>query len=208
MLPLLALSMGASLLGQGAGTIMSLRANKKQQRELARRQHVLGSWFNKEYNQDYLSGTEAKSALRNVMDNIRDQNKALAGRAAMTGASDEAQVASREQQGKTYAGFVNQLAARGAARRDSIRSEYMNRQDTLNQQQDQLSAQRQQTYANIASNAGNILSSASSAASIGAFDTSEATTPTPTGDTSSLLNTSGTLKTNWTNPLRTIPLLT
>lgn len=205
-LPLLALSLGASLLGQGAGTIMSLRANRKQQRELARRQRVLDSWFNKEYNQDYLGGTEAKSALRTVMDNIRNQNKALAGRAAMTGASDEAQVASREQQGKTYADFVNQLAARGAARRDALRSEYMNHKDALYGEQDQQAAQRQQTYANIASNAGNILSAASSAASTGAFDSSASSTPT--GDTSSLLNPGGTLKIKWNNPLRSIPLLT
>ena len=115
------------------------------------------NWYNKEYYQDYLGGIEAKSALRNVMDQVNKRNQALTNTAAITGASDESQLAAREKGNETYAGFVNNLAARGQSRKNQVSDNFQARQSLLDQnyanQKADISKSRQQTWQTLMASA-------------------------------------------------------
>ena len=160
-----ALSLGA----QAFGMVKSAQEARKRQALLNQQQKFNTDWFNKEYNTNYLDTTDAKSSLRNVMDQIRNRNEINTNTAAITGASDESQVANNQANNETYSGMVNNLASRGQDRKDNISNQYLQRKNALDQGQQQIGADSQQSWQNYMANAPNIGKAFGIADQMGAF---------------------------------------
>ena len=64
-------------------------------------------------NRSFLDTATAKDAMKQANEGLVDARKNVAGRAAITGASDEASVASNTAVGKNYNGVVSRLAGMG-----------------------------------------------------------------------------------------------
>lgn len=159
-----ALMLGA----QAYGMFKSAEENRKRQALLNQQQKFNTDWFNKEYNTNLLDTSEAKSGLRTVMDHINKRNEVNTNTAAITGASDESQIANNQANNETYAGFVNNLASRGQERKDNISNMYIQRKNALDQGQQQIGADNQASWQNYMTGASAIGKSFGIADMIGA----------------------------------------
>jgi len=115
---------GISALSSLFGSLKSAGANRAIDRQLQKRQSELDTWYNKEYNMNYLDTDEAKS-VSELLNRNRDQAmKKVDQRNAIKGASDEARVATAESINRNVGDNLTQLAGYGTRYKDSIRREY------------------------------------------------------------------------------------
>ena len=89
------------------------KARKRQQQALNAEKEVVENNFNKDYYQDYTQRSDNQALLKNLKDNLMQNSKAEAGRAAVTGATPEAVAAAKQQASDTLANATGQIAAQG-----------------------------------------------------------------------------------------------
>lgn len=145
-----------SLIGSGAAAVGSIGANKRYDQYLEGRMSSLDKWYNTEYNTPYLDTTSGKAAIGSLRTYYGDAMKKVGQNSAITGASDEAKVATGDKVQKGLADSVMRLAGYGTQYRDSIRREYQGQKMGLeNMQQDNL-ARKSQNWNNLMNNAMNV----------------------------------------------------
>jgi len=145
-----------SLIGSGAAAVGSAGANKRYDKYLEGRMSDLDKWYNTEYNTPYLDTTSGKAAIGSLRTYYGDAMKKVGQNSAITGASDEAKVATGDKVQKGLADSVMRLAGYGTQYKDSIRREYQGQKMGLeNMQQDNL-ARKSQNWNNLMSNAMNL----------------------------------------------------
>ncbi len=145
-----------SLIGSGAAAIGSAGANKRYDRYLEGRLSDLNNWYNTEYNTPYLDTTSGRAALSSLRTYYGDAMKKVGQNSAITGASDEAKVATGDKVQRGLSDSVMRLAGYGTQYRDAIRREYMGQKMGLeNLMQDNL-ARKSQNWNNLMSNAMNV----------------------------------------------------
>jgi hypothetical protein len=154
-----AIALGSTLLslfGSAAGAIGSAGANNRYDKYLNKRMSDLESWYNTEYNTPYLDTTAGKSALGSLRTYYGDAMKRVGQNSAITGASDEAKVATGDKVQRGLADSVMRLAGYGTQYRDAIRREYQGLKMNLeNMQQDNL-ARKSASWNNLMANAANL----------------------------------------------------
>lgn len=144
-----------SLIGSGAGAIGSAGANKRYDKYLEGRLSDLENWYNTEYNTPYLDTTSGKAAIGSLRTYYGDAMKKVSQGGAITGASDEAKVATGDKVQKGLADSVMRLAGYGTQYRDSVRREYQGLKMGLeNLQQDNL-ARKSANWNNLMNNSLN-----------------------------------------------------
>lgn len=145
-----------SLIGSGAAAIGSAGANKRYDQYLEGRISDLDKWYNTEYNTPYLDTTSGRAALGSLRTYYGDAMKRVSQGSAITGASDEAKVATGDKVQRGLADSVMRLAGYGTQYRDSIRREYQAQKMGLeNMQQDNL-MRKSQNWNNLMNNAMNL----------------------------------------------------
>lgn len=145
-----------SLIGSGAAAVGSAGANKRYDQYLEGRMSDLDKWYNTEYNTPYLDTTSGKAAIGSLRTYYGDAMKKVGQNSAITGASDEAKVATGDKVQKGLADSVMRLAGYGTQYKDSIRREYQGQKMGLeNMQQDNL-ARKSANWSNLMSNAMNL----------------------------------------------------
>jgi hypothetical protein len=152
------------------GVLKSAQANKRIDKHLAKRQRTLADWFDKEYNQNALDTTETQSALGMLRDRFKKQTDVNANTAAVTGASDESVTAAKQGMNDALAGTVSQIAGSGTQRKDSIRREFMDRDNHLQDQVANHLQNKANNWNQMQSNALQLASVGAMADSMGAFE--------------------------------------
>jgi hypothetical protein len=160
----------ASLLGQAFGNIKSGQEANKQQKFLDKRRAELDDMFNKDYNTPYIQSEQAQSALSSLRNNIDKYQKRTLNRAAITGGSDESQVAANQGANETLASATSDIAGQGTAYKEGLRREKLSRDMSFDQEQNDLDASQRGKWINFMSNAANARTTALMADRIGAFD--------------------------------------
>lgn len=141
-----------SLIGSGAAAVGSAGANKRYDKYLEGRLSDLDNWYNTEYNTPYLDTTSGRAALSSLRTYYGDAMKKVGQNSAITGASDEAKVATGDKVQRGLADSVMRLAGYGTQYKDSIRREYQGLKMGLeNMQQDNL-ARKSESWNNLMSN--------------------------------------------------------
>lgn len=142
------------------GGIKSAKAKKEQKRNIADQQAREDAYYNNEYYKDYMDSTMARSALKRVQNTMERVNRESRANSVLTGATPEMQVAQQQAANKTISDAVENLAARGDARRDSIAAQHQARLSGIDQQKIQQSQMDEAGAAQVANNGISLLGSA------------------------------------------------
>jgi len=148
--------MGISVAGQIFGAIKGAKENQKNQDLLNRKQEENEADYNNSANRSFLETNAAKDAVKVQTEAMQDNQKAVAGRAAITGASDEAIVAGNSNVQKNFNDGVSKIAAAGTQYQDSQKRMYLARKDGLDNQQSNINAQKAEGAANLMGNASDL----------------------------------------------------
>lgn len=122
---------GLSALSSVFGSLASAQANKRIDRQLARRQSELDTWYNKEYNINYLDTEEARSVVQLLNRQREEGMKKVDQGNVIRGASDERRVATAEELNENIADSLTRLAGYGTQYKQGIRREYQQRKSGL-----------------------------------------------------------------------------
>jgi len=160
---------GISALSSLFGSLQSARANQAIDAQLQKRQSELDTWYNKEYNINYLDTEEAKSVAELLNRHREQAMKKVDQRNAITGASDEARVATAEGINRSVGDELTRLAGYGTRYRDSIRREYQGLKGNLDMLQLQNLQNKSSQWSNFMTNALNAGIGFSQAGGEGAF---------------------------------------
>jgi|AMWB02.1.fsa_nt_gi hypothetical protein len=150
-----AIALGSTLVSM-FGSAGSARANKRYDQYLEGRMSDLDKWYNTEYNTPYLDTTAGKSALGSLRTYYGDAMKKVGQNSAITGASDEAKVATGDKVQRGLADSVMRLAGHGTMYRDAIRREYQGMKMGLENLQQQNLANKSANWNTLMSNAANL----------------------------------------------------
>ena len=160
---------GLSALSSLFGSMQSAQANRAVDRQLQKRQSELDTWYNKEYNMNYLDTDEAKGVSELLNRNRKQVMKKVDQRNAITGASDEARVATAESINRSVGNNLTQLAGYGTRYKDSVRREYQGLKSNLDILEQQNLQNKSAQWSNFMTNALNAGIGFSQAAGEGAF---------------------------------------
>lgn len=148
----------ASAIGGG---IAGKRAYKKQQKQLADWGKDNESWYNREYNKDYLSTAPAQRMMTKAEDTRRALNQYLAGKTAVMGGTEESVATQREENNQAMADMGSQIVSNAETQRASIMDKYLTTKDTIRKAVYDAQAQRAK---NIATATGQAIKGISQAA--------------------------------------------
>jgi hypothetical protein len=157
----------ASLIGLGVsaassifGGIKASREAKKQKRAIEAKRAQNEAWYNRRYNEDGTQRADAVRLLTMTQDNIRQRNRAAAGRAAVTGGTEESIAADKEAGNEALANATSTIAAQADARKDTIEQQYQQNDEAYVDKLNNISTQKANNIANavqgVASTAGQI----------------------------------------------------
>lgn len=147
-----ALTLG-SLAASAFGLGKSAKLNRERQKRINDRRTMSDAWFNQEYYRDLTQNPAARSALQLIKDKIKENQTKTASTAAITGATDESQLAAQAVQENAFDETVKGLAENEQARKDTVRAEKVQQDNILDQQQSQIDAEKFQSNANLLNNA-------------------------------------------------------
>ena len=119
--------------------------------------------FNKQYYQDLTKRTEIQNMLRILDQNQRKADTAVAARAAVTGATPEQQLASREVNRRTFADAVADIASNASQLRDQYLRNYQGQRNRYYAQRLGMQDQLAGIHANTANQLANAATNAFSA---------------------------------------------
>lgn len=144
------------LLASQAGNLFGLSQSGKQQRSydsyIKDMTNRVTSKYNQDYNTNYLDTDEAKSVLRLLTEKAKEVNDDQASSAAITGASAEKQVATKDKLNKNYTGAATQLAGYGTRRKEGIKNDYFNRMGQIDHLNLQGMMQKSQNWGQFGQN--------------------------------------------------------
>lgn len=149
---------GLSVAGQIFGAVKGANENEKNQNLLDKQINENETDYNLSGQQSFLDTNVAKDQVKKLDENLRDANKATAGRAVITGASDEAVVAANTGAQKNYNDAMSGLAGQATQYQDSKKRMYLGRKDRLNGIQMGINSQKAENASNLVGNASDLFS--------------------------------------------------
>jgi hypothetical protein len=165
---------GVSTIASLFGSLKSAQANKAMDQQLQDRQSELKTWYDKEYNTNYLDTSAARGTLAVLRNNKKETMQKVNQGNIIGGASDEKAVATADAVQKDYANNVAQLATQGTARQDRIEGEYMGQKSHLDDINAGVLQNKSQNWSNFSNNAMNAGIGMAEATGAGAFDKADA----------------------------------
>ena len=159
---------GLGLASSIAGGIANRKARQKQEQMIAQQQKENQAWYDRKYNEDPTKRADTVRLLTQMQEQIKNRNKAVKGRQAVMGGTEDSTTAVKEANNKTLADTTSQIVAANDARKDNIEQQYMARKSQLQGQQMGLEAEKAADTANavagVAGTAANIAASLDSGA--------------------------------------------
>jgi hypothetical protein len=130
------------------GGISAARAAKKMENSIKQQQRENQAWYDQRYNEDATQRADAQRALAMTMDAIRDRSMDAKGSAAVMGGTEESLAATKAANAQALADTAAGIAVAGAARKDQIENQYMQKKDALNEKLQQVQQQKAQAISN------------------------------------------------------------
>lgn len=100
------------------------QAVKAKKGDIADWENDITSWYNKSVNQNYLDSSAGKAVYNKALENLQDSNKVAENKGAITGATNEANLAAKTVNQKNFSNTLAQLAGQGTGREDQIDARY------------------------------------------------------------------------------------
>ena len=161
---------GLSAMSSLFGSLKSAQSNNAIDAQLQQRQSELDTWYNKEYNQNYLDTDEARSVIQILNNQRADQMKKVDQNNAIKGASDETRVATADKLNRSMGDQTTRLAGMGTQRKYLTDRQYQNLKFNLDNLQGQNLQMKSNNWTNFMTNAANAGTGFAEASANGAFD--------------------------------------
>ena len=129
-----ALKIGGSIWGG----VKASQAMKRIENNLNNQMRENQDWYDRRYNEDSTQRADAQRMLAMTMDAIRDRSMDAKGTAAVMGGTEESMAATRAANSNALADTASNIAIAGAARKDQIENQYMNKKDSINEKLNKL----------------------------------------------------------------------
>ena len=117
------------MLGGIASSIVSgiqgANAANAARQEYAQKNAMLDNWFNKQYYSDITQRTDVQNMLRIMQENQDKQAKRDDAVAAVTGATQESQLAAQDSRNKSYANALAEIASNASTLKDTYLQNYL-----------------------------------------------------------------------------------
>lgn len=120
-----------SLITSGVGAVQEGRKRREMASKMKGWNTENEAWYNKNYNQDYTQRADSQNVLRQMREEMDRQNKITANTAAISGSTNDAVLARKNQNNKTMASVFSNMAAQGARYKDNVDREYRYRKQNL-----------------------------------------------------------------------------
>lgn len=163
-----ALAAGSTLISL-FGAAMSGLNNNSVTKQIQTRRSDLDKWYTKEYNTNFLDTEQGKSTIQALKNQYGETMKKVSQNNAISGASDEAKVATGDRVQKDYTDKLLRLAGFSTTYKDAIRREYQGLKINLDNLDLQNKMQKGQNWTNLMNNAANATGGFLQADSEGAF---------------------------------------
>ena len=129
------LSVGAGVLGSVMSSRTANKQQEAQQAQLDREKAENDAWYNRRYYEDGTQRADVQRTMTRAQENLRRNNRAASGQAAVTGASNATVAATKEANNQAYADMMSQAAATADARKDTVERGYIEQRRALAKQQ-------------------------------------------------------------------------
>lgn len=168
---------GVSLAGKAFGAWKGGQANKANQKLVTQERERNDAEYNNNAKQDFLNTNVAKGIVTEMKNANTDQQKAVAGRGVITGASDEANVAGQTGVHRNFTEGLSRLAGNATAWQNQQLAMNRSGRSILNQQQIGINNNRADSAANLVDNAGQLVTSIGGTAMLKGPKAGETTPP-------------------------------
>lgn len=138
-----ALKVGSSIIGG----INAAKARRRIREAIEQQKAENENWYNRRYNEDSLQRADTQRLLNAAEENIRNRNRAAAGRQAVMGGTEDSVAATKEANNEAIANATSRIAVAGEQRKDAVEQQYMSKKDALQQQTNEMNNQRAQNIA-------------------------------------------------------------
>jgi hypothetical protein len=122
-----ALGLLGGIVSAGIGGWQAKQASEIAQAEHKSNKALLGDVFNKQYYQDITKRTEIQDMMRLLQEGQDRQAKRDAAVSAITGATQESNLASQESRNKSFADSMAEVAKNASSLKDAYLSDYTNK---------------------------------------------------------------------------------
>lgn len=140
---------GLGLASSIAGGIANRKARRKQEQMLAQQQRENQAWYDRRYNEDPTKRADTVRLLTQMLEQIKNRNRAAKGRQAVMGGTEDSTTAVKEANNKTLADTTSQIVAANEARKDAIEQQYQQNKRSIQGQQMQMEAEKSADTANV-----------------------------------------------------------
>ena len=107
------------------GLIKSASANKKNKALIAKQQGILDQQYLPDMNKRYLDTEQGASFLSTMRDKLKENNQQALDRSVITGGTDEAALAARDNNVRSYGDYLNKLQGYGTQYTQGLKDRYM-----------------------------------------------------------------------------------
>lgn len=173
------ITQGLSVAGQIFGYVKGAKANKDQQTQLNKNVEANEADYNLSANKSFLDTNVARNQVKKLDANLVDQQKNVAGRSAITGASDEATLAANNNVQQNYNDAISNVAANATDYQMDQKRMYQYQKNRLDARQDQINQQKAESAGNLIGNASDLFKTVSYKAGINPGGSTTSTTIAP-----------------------------
>lgn len=113
------------------GGIQASKAMKRYKANVEEQQRKNEDWYNRRYNEDATQRADAQRILSKTQEAIKNRNQQAAGTQAVMGGTEESVAATKAANARALAEATSQIAAAGDRRKDAIESQYLARDNEL-----------------------------------------------------------------------------
>lgn len=145
-----AMKIGGAIFGgiSAAKKMKQVKANIDQQRKDNQ------AWFDRRYNEDATQRADAQAVINMTTQNILERNRQAAGAQAVMGGTEESLAAAKAANNQALAQTMSGIAVNAEQRKDSIESQFRERDSALQNQKNQMTVQEAENIRAAASQVG------------------------------------------------------
>jgi hypothetical protein len=124
-------AVGVSAASGVYGLIKSAQANKKNKSLVKKQQGLLDQEYLPDMNRRYLETEQGSSFLSTMRDKLKENNQQALDRSAITGGTDEAALAARDNNVRSYGDYLNKLQGYGTQYTQGLKDRYISGKNQL-----------------------------------------------------------------------------
>ena len=134
---------GSAVAGIVGGNAVK-KAAQRNEKLIREAEDQAKSWYEKEYNSSYLDRADAKAAINQAREMLKDRYASAEGAAAVTGATEESIARQKAANNAVVADVTSSIAASADAYKDSVRANYEGQMDAVRAQKTAMNNQKAQ----------------------------------------------------------------